>query len=207
MSMTINSLIHRGYRCKKCFTEDVSRGGPKHIKTQAKTRTFYDTKSFGALVEQDGYKLLTEYCGTKSYVTLKCAEPLHPEYKVVPGAFIHKGHRCPECALAKRRGLSEAYQATKLERSRYKSKKWSTDVRRAHGNACQYCRSANKKLVAHHIFSWENAAHLRYEVENGACLCEGCHTHFHNSYGCGNNTLEQFEEWLPKKGESASGVL
>lgn len=34
------------------------------------------------------------------------------------------------------------------------------------------------------------------DVTNGITLCKSCHTNFHVKYGQGDNTKEQFEEWM-----------
>lgn len=34
---------------------------------------------------------------------------------------------------------------------------------------------SRRRIQVHHIKTWSNAAHLRYEVSNGICLCYNCH--------------------------------
>ena len=62
------------------------------------------------------------------------------------------------------------------------------------------CYNCNKKgdLNAHHLYSWKDYPNLRYDTNNGVCLCKKCHFQFHTIYGRGNNTKEQFIEWLNK---------
>ncbi len=51
-------------------------------------------------------------------------------------------------------------------------------------------------LVAHHIESYNSNKDLRTTLENGITLCVDCHDKFHHIYGRGNNTREQFDEFM-----------
>lgn len=58
-------------------------------------------------------------------------------------------------------------------------------------------KKANKWTYAsHHLdgFSW--AFDKRFDVDNGIFLCKECHLEFHNLYGRGKNTKEQFFEYM-----------
>lgn len=63
---------------------------------------------------------------------------------------------------------------------------------------CQCCNKTQKqiKLHVHHLDSYNLYKEKRTEDTNGITLCEICHSNFHSIYGKGNNTKEQFEEWL-----------
>lgn len=53
---------------------------------------------------------------------------------------------------------------------------WRKRVYRRDKFKCQMPGCKNKKrLNAHHIQKWANAASLRYEVDNGITLCAWCH--------------------------------
>jgi hypothetical protein len=49
------------------------------------------------------------------------------------------------------------------------------------------------------IESYMSNKKLRLELSNGACLCVSCHTKFHKTYGYGDNTRKQFNEFMVKK--------
>jgi hypothetical protein len=51
-------------------------------------------------------------------------------------------------------------------------------------------------LNAHHLDGWHWCKERRFDVENGATLCEGCHDAFHAECGYRNNTELQFTEFL-----------
>lgn len=67
---------------------------------------------------------------------------------------------------------------------------------------CQVCngiRSKDRELHAHHIDGWNWAIDKRFDEENLVCLCHDCHESFHKTYGKGNNTKSQFEEFKWQK--------
>ena len=51
-------------------------------------------------------------------------------------------------------------------------------------------------LAVHHLDSYNWCKDKRTDVTNGITLCDNCHDNFHLLYGKGDNTREQFEEWL-----------
>ncbi len=74
--------------------------------------------------------------------------------------------------------------------------KWAKAVKVRDSFTCQICDKVGVYLHAHHIFSWDKYVDERFELENGATLCEPCHTRFHENYGYGNNTSFQFDEYM-----------
>jgi hypothetical protein len=74
-------------------------------------------------------------------------------------------------------------------------KEWSSAVKWRCGHKCVACGSRNG-LRAHHIDGWDKHEDKRFDVDNGAALCQECHDKFHAAYGRGGNTREQFTEWM-----------
>lgn len=72
---------------------------------------------------------------------------------------------------------------------------WRIAVYERDNYTCQVC-GKNKNFVAHHLNSWDIFPEQRYDIDNGICLCVDCHKQFHGECGYGNNTKEQFNEWL-----------
>lgn len=70
---------------------------------------------------------------------------------------------------------------------------------------CQCCGD-NKggNLNGHHLNSRDKFPQEKYNVNNGITLCETCHKEFHKIYGYGNNTKEQYNDFINSKNKSAS---
>lgn len=53
---------------------------------------------------------------------------------------------------------------------------WRKKVQARDNKTCQMpgCGS-KKKIKVHHIMRWADAPSLRFEVDNGICLCRECH--------------------------------
>ena len=62
--------------------------------------------------------------------------------------------------------------------------------------ACQCCgKQDGRKMEVHHLDGYDWCIKKRTDETNGITLCHNCHRNFHNLYGLGGNTKEQFEEW------------
>lgn len=63
---------------------------------------------------------------------------------------------------------------------------------------CQVTGKSSKEatLIVHHLDSYDWCEDKRTDVTNGITLSEDIHKAFHAKYGRGNNTKEQFEEFL-----------
>ena len=74
---------------------------------------------------------------------------------------------------------------------------WRKQVYERDNYTCQCCGD-NKggNLVAHHKNGYNWDKEHRTDVDNGVTLCEDCHKEFHEIYGYGDNTEEQYIEFL-----------
>ena len=84
----------------------------------------------------------------------------------------------------------------RTERSYPGYREWRKKVLERDNYTCQKCMETSKSLQAHHIESYNINKHLRTVLDNGVTLCVDCHDNFHHIYGKGNNTREQFNEFM-----------
>jgi transposase-like protein len=74
---------------------------------------------------------------------------------------------------------SDISDETRLERrDPYKAKRWKMAIKDRDDNECQCCGSKNK-IEVHHIMPFAFYPEKRYDIRNGVCLCDQCHTAYH----------------------------
>ncbi len=75
--------------------------------------------------------------------------------------------------------------------------KWKKEVYKRDNYTCVVSgKSISGNLIAHHLESYGSNKELRTVLSNGVTMDKDCHIEFHKRYGFGNNTREQFEEFL-----------
>ena len=63
---------------------------------------------------------------------------------------------------------------------------------------CGECLDIQASSIAKHARKnerYSSCKQRRRDLTNGVCLCEHCHKDFHNHYGYGDNTEEQYLEY------------
>ena len=89
----------------------------------------------------------------------------------------------------KKRGTSRKTWRNKCD------KKWSEKVKERADYQCEFCKT-DRYLNAHHIYSRSNLT-MRYNLDNGVCLCSGHHTL--SSMFSAHKTPLEFLEWIKSK--------
>jgi len=84
------------------------------------------------------------------------------------------------------------------------SKKLTATILKRDNYLCTICGNGGRKskLQAHHLNSVNKFPEQALNINNLITLCQGCHRAFHNKYGYGNNTIEQFNEFIIENIES-----
>jgi hypothetical protein len=148
------------------------------------------------------------YVGTDASYKFICET--HGEFTAI-WDNVRNGHGCKRCYLQNNRGENNVnYNPNKTDEERERGRliqgydKWRIEVFERDKYTCVLCgdnRGGN--LNAHHLDGYNWCKEKRIDVDNGVTLCESCHFDFHNYYGYGSNTKQQFEEFYnevkPKK--------
>lgn len=61
---------------------------------------------------------------------------------------------------------------------------------------CLCCGRRENEMEVHHLDGYNWCVEKRTDDSNAVTLCKNCHANFHSIYGMGDNTKEQFEEWI-----------
>lgn len=191
LASTSFASFRRYGRCRQCGRE-----------SQAATRR-HSQESVEFLFSEQGCELLSTYRNMQAPVRYRCVCGNISWIRVTN--FV-KGNRCIECKRERFRGennpnynpdLSDEERKDEREYEGYK--RWRSGVFRRDGYACRACGdNTSGNLVAHHLEGYDNHPELRTDVNNGICLCRECHDNFHQTYGYGGNTAEQFWEFKEK---------
>ena len=100
--------------------------------------------------------------------------------------------------MVKKMGKKTVAKVKKVSRKtidRNSLKEWREAVYDRAGHKCEYCGSV-EHLNPHHIFGRRNYA-TRYDLDNGCCLCSGCHT-MRNTFSAHQTPL-LFSDWIRER--------
>lgn len=179
--------LRRGCRCRYCSHES----------------TRLSEKSIRDIVELEGLSFIGVIRNNKGlYVKYVCQK--HPliEQETYYND-LKNGRHCYYCGIEKISGANHYnYNSNKSPEERAfdrrydeKERKWRNSVFERDRYRCTVC-NASSGLNAHHKDGWNWCVERRYDVTNGVTLCKDCHVSFHSMFGFGNNTEEQFSEWV-----------
>lgn len=97
---------------------------------------------------------------------------------------------------------NRTHEQRKKERKLVENTRWTRDVLHSQNYTCQCCGKIGGDLVAHHIDGYNWCEEKRTELTNGATLCVKCHKKFHSEYKYGDNTRQQYEEFIKVHGNT-----
>jgi len=99
--------------------------------------------------------------------------------------------------MFKKKNWKKACKKAKTTRRKLRDqldKLWAEIVKQRAGHKCEYCGKTTY-LNTHHIFSRSNLS-VRWDLDNGSCLCSGHHTL--NTWSAHKSPIE-FIEWIMDK--------
>lgn len=87
--------------------------------------------------------------------------------------------------------LKQDRAAKKRERLK-QDKAWAEAVKERAGYRCERC-GKSEHLNAHHAYGRRSHPSVRHDLENGVCLCAGCHLWW------AHKEVLEFGDWFRKK--------
>lgn len=169
-------------------------------------RRYENKEEFLEVIEEmygDEYSILSDYINSQTKIKVrhnKCGNI----FLTTPNSLT-QGHGCPNRFCCHVRGenhykwnplLSDEDRKNNESRlTMFGYKEWRNKVFQKDNYTCVIC-GAKRELIGHHLNSWNNCVEKRFDPDNGVTLCQSCHIDFHNKYGYGNNTEEQFNMYV-----------
>lgn len=144
---------------------------------------------------------------SKVKVLIKC-DCCGKEYKIEWSVYLKHNHDgktyCNKCKskvfLSGDKSWNWNFNKTEKERIEGRLypeyKRFIKSITARDNYTCQCCDKKDHNLNVHHLDGYDWCVDKRTDETNGITLCETCHSNFHSIYGKGNNTKEQFEEWI-----------
>ncbi|MBG9599991.1 endonuclease [Bacillus mycoides] len=131
----------------------------------------------------------------------------HDKYMVKTYSILHKldfnGENNPMYGRQRFGQENPNYNPNKTDEEREKERLvegygiWRTKVYERDNYTCRCCGyDKGSILVAHHLDGWDWCKKKRLDVDNGVTLCKRCHKQFHDKYGYGHNTRQQFITYM-----------
>ena len=181
-----NNLISKKQGCPKC-------GG-----TMKKTHEEFIEKMRNI---NNDIEIISEYINIDTKVKCRCRIDGY-EWEARPDHLLEE-HGCPKCAIRNNSGENNVNwnpNITKEEREMKRNfpeyKEWRIKCYERDNYTCQITGIRGGDLVVHHLYSYNKYRCLRTVIENGVTVSKDIHDLFHSIYGYGDNTLEQWEEFI-----------
>jgi 5-methylcytosine-specific restriction endonuclease McrA len=179
-------LLKQNGDCTECQKE-------KAIRKRKKKFVQNSIEKFGNIFDFS----MMKYTSNLSKVKIRCKK--HDcTFERVAIQHLTSKYSCPECIKENIMGENHPNYVDgrsperDLIRKTAKYKKWRRSILKKYP-ICDICgKEYSRDGRAHHLYSFSDNHELAYNLENGVGLCNNCHTEFHNKYGYGQNTKEQY---------------
>lgn len=187
--ISLSGVLH-GQSCRKCGSKKAAEKRKMNIEILIEYFKDRDCELL-TFKYKDKYTKLTFLC--------RCGEK-----SVTTWQIFRRGHtRCRKCFIKGVSGennwnykFDKTIEEREIERRFDGYSDWVKQVYERDDYTCQCCGIRGGKLNAHHLDSYDWCITGRIDVDNGVTLCKLCHTDFHGIYGYGDNTREQFDEFI-----------
>ena len=139
-----------------------------------------------------------KYTGATTKILVTCR--VHGDFQQAPHSHL-SGSGCLECHYDnKARGENNYFYkhgkavGHRKERNSPEYRQWLKAIK-TDKTTCDCCYEPFDEVTiphAHHLNSWINNPEQRFISQNGVAVCEECRWEFHEAYGYGYNTKEQY---------------
>lgn len=153
-------------------------------------------------IKNPNIEILGEYKGSHVKIKCKCKIDKCVWYPT-PSSLLYSDTGCPECYKRIYKGETHPLynhniteEERKNKRNFHEYREWRIKCYERDNYTCQVTGIRGGDLVVHHLYSYNKYRCLRTVVENGITISKDIHDLFHSIYGYGNNTLEQWEEFI-----------
>lgn len=190
-------------------TDSLKNNGNSSIFHKSNIYTIYNIDLYLKLNKIPYTLISRQYPGNKINMKWRCGNG--HEFEMCWDNFL-QGARCLDCHLIAYSGKNNPnYNHNKTDEERMlgryqlygeSQEKWRIKIFIRDKRICQCCFKKASKINAHHLNGYNWAIDERFDINNGITLCEDCHKLFHMLYGRGNNTKEQFVEFLKRYNDS-----
>lgn len=144
-------------------------------------------------------------CGSKRNIWWKCYNNKHKNYQRTVEKSTRCKFRCPECYEPPKGENHPSWNPDLTSKDRENNRNYLEydnfikTVMKRDNYLCQITgRISKSDLVVHHLNGYNWDKDNRTNPDNAITLCKSIHKLFHRLYGYGNNTEEQFENFLMK---------
>lgn len=184
-----------GYHCcKKCSNENKSL---KRLKSNEWFLQKLNDNNIDVIP-------LEEYKGNSVKILFKCS--CGDLWETTPERVL-LGNHCKKCGYKNMQGENNYFynpNLTEIDRQdrnyRFRNPEYKKFIQECFKRDKYTCQISGKKssgdIVVHHINGYNWDIKNRTNVDNGITLNKDIHKKFHKLYGKGNNTKEQFKEFI-----------
>ena len=160
---------------------------PRNTKIKVKVKDLHKNSKVKVMIKCD-------YCNKKYEITYENYNRYKHDEK----------YYCTSCTskLFNSRENNHLWNPNKTDEEREQDRKYPkyTDfvkkVLARDNYTCKCCGKYGESFEVHHLDGYDWCVDKRTDETNGVTLCKACHKNFHSIYGYGNNTRQQFEEWI-----------
>lgn len=200
-SIRSTNLISKGYKslCSICSKVELSIT-PKQLVETAKQSFLSKCSLYGSTPD------LSTYQNARSRISITCS--CGNVFEKMWCNLSHENEHATCVSCTRKHFVAENHpswnpELTDEDRAGrtgdLRNLEWIRQVLRAGNYRCAITGERTRDLAAHHIYNYGHYPELRYEVSNGVLLRRDLHIEFHNKYGYGHNTKEQFMEFFQDK--------